>query len=105
MVKGRRGTSTSPKGKLQVKGKEDVLVMLESIESDMLEERLVGEKEREVAVAKVLQVAKDISLGKFPPTPGEHKCAYCSFAVMCPEAYGDAPSFTHERLNNSVVVG
>jgi len=71
---------------------QNVLVSLESIESDMVEERFVAERDRSAAVAKIVEVARNISRGAFQPTPGDIKCDYCSFAQMCPDSYGDSPS-------------
>jgi len=80
------------------RGVDDVLVALEGIETLMVEERVIGEREREVAVARTLDSARDIAEGKFPPTPGEHTCTYCSYSSMCPSAFGKVAAVTVHRL-------
>ena len=85
-------------------GKEavgDVLVALEAIECDMVEERVVGAQEREAAEARTVGVAGEIVAGRFPATPGDINCQYCSFSAMCPQAWGKPAAVSVARLEGA----
>jgi hypothetical protein len=67
----------------------------------MAEERAVGDGERFLAGRRALAVADAVARGQFSPTPSEVKCTWCSYAKMCPVAFGGFPAVTREHAEGA----